>query len=236
MLTYFILIQDAVTIKPIEIQHLPPVSLKPNPWNTNIVGPEAETKLDASLQEFGCYKPIICRELPDGSLQILGGEHRARSANRIGLPTVPVVNLGPVADMRAKALGLIDNGHYGEDDALKLADLLSEFSMDGLMDLLPYTADDLAGIMAATRIDLDMIGFDPADEATHGLPTPGELPPRAAITHELMRFKVPVADRERVEKLVQHVINTSGFGSESDSLVAVGMALVVICNAAKASL
>ena len=48
-----------------------------------------------------------------------------------------------------------------------------------------------------------------------------------------MRFKVPVEDRERVEKLIQTVIKTRGLQSEQDSLVAAGMALVEVCNAAK---
>ena len=92
-----------MTTRPIEVIHVPPAQLKPNPWNTNKLSPEAEGKLDNSLLEFGLYKPIICRELPDGSLQILGGEHRTRAASRAGHATVPVVNLGQISDVRAKA-------------------------------------------------------------------------------------------------------------------------------------
>jgi ParB family chromosome partitioning protein len=228
-----------VTTRQIDLQHLPPAQLQPNPWNTNKLDPAAEGKLENSILEFedvgGLYKPIICRELADGTLQILGGEHRTRAAQRLGLPTVPVVNLGVISDARAKALGLADNGQYGHDDADGLAKLLAELKLeDGLLEMLPYTDEDLAGIFATSRIDLDnldLLGDD--DEADRSLPDASDLPPRAAITHELMRFKVPVEDRERVEQLIQSVIKNRGLKAEQDSLVASGMALVEICNAAR---
>lgn len=225
----------------IQIQYLPPGELQPNPWNTNKLDPAAEGKLENSILEFedlgGLYKPIICRELPDGSLQILGGEHRTRAAGRMGIGKVPVINLGPVSDVRAKALGLADNGQYGQDDAAGLAALLEELKLEeGLLSILPYSDSDLAGIFASTAIDLDEIGMGEGDEATHGLPDPDTLPARPTITHELMRFKVPVEDRDRVEKLIQTVIKEKGFKTEQDSLVAAGMALVEICNAAKGQL
>lgn len=229
-----------MTTNRIEIQHLAPQDLQPNPWNTNKLDAAAESKLEASILEFGelggLYKPVICRELDDGSLQILGGEHRTRAAARMGLATVPVVNVGRMSDLRAKALGLADNGQYGQDDAEGLAALLAEFKEGAaeLLDILPYTEEDLAGIYASTSIDLDTIGnLTDADDVDHGLPDPNDLPARATITHELMRFKVPVQDRERVEQLINSVIKNRGLKAEQDSLVAAGMALVEVCNAAK---
>lgn len=59
-------------------------SLHPNPWNSNQVGPEMEARLAASLGELDFYKPILVRQLSDGRLQILGGEHRWRSAKGLG--------------------------------------------------------------------------------------------------------------------------------------------------------
>ncbi|WP_228121681.1 ParB/RepB/Spo0J family partition protein [Variovorax paradoxus] len=225
----------------IQIQYLPPGALQANPWNTNKLDPAAEGKLENSILEFedlgGLYKPIICRELPDGSLQILGGEHRTRAAERLGIAKVPVINLGPVSDLRAKALGLADNGQYGQDDAAGLATLLEELRLDeNLLAILPYSDSDLAGIFASVAIDLDAIGMGESDEPDHGLPDPDTLPPRPTITHELMRFKVPVEDRDRVEKLIQSVIKDKGLKTEQDSLIAAGMALVEICNAAKGQL
>lgn len=190
-----------------------------------------EKRLRASVEKFGIYKPIVCRELEDGSLQILGGEHRWRIACNMGLETVPVVNLGQMSDKRAKTLGLADNGQYGEDDALKLSAILRDIGQEEVELVLPYTESDLAGMFAATEVDLDGLGFD--DDELDPTAAKVEDAVRSTITHELMRFKVPVEDRERVQKFIEHVISTRGLKSEEDSMVAAGMALVEIVNAAR---
>jgi ParB family chromosome partitioning protein len=226
----FSLIESNVTRQRIEIQHLAPEVLSPNPWNSNKVGPDMERRLRASVEKFGIYKPIICRELSDGSLQILGGEHRWRVACNMGLQSIPVVSVGQIDDVAAKTLGLADNGQYGEDDALKLADILREIGQDDVEVLLPYTETDLAGMFAAASIDLDSLGFD--SDVDDELP-PATETPRPTATHELMRFKVPIEDRERVQKFIEHIVSSRGLKSEEDSMVAAGMALVEIVNAAK---
>ena len=43
-----------------------PASLKKNPWNTNIVSPESERKLDESVRRNGMFKPVLVRRLPSG--------------------------------------------------------------------------------------------------------------------------------------------------------------------------
>lgn len=190
-----------------------------------------EQRLRASIEKFGLYKPIIVRELGSGELQILGGEHRWRVACNMGLETLPVVVLQGIDDNTAKTIGLADNGQYGEDDALKLAEILRDIGQDNVELLLPYTDNDLAGMFAAAEVDLDGLGFDDPESGDGMKDILGET--RASITHELMRFKVPIEDRERVQKLVEHVISTRGLKSEEDSLVAAGMALVEIVKAAK---
>lgn len=219
-----------MTRQRIEIQHLAPEGLSPNPWNSNKVGPDMERRLRASVEKFGIYKPIICRELSDGSLQILGGEHRWRVACNMGLESIPVVSVGRIDDRAAKTLGLADNGQYGEDDALKLADILREIGQEDVEVLLPYTETDLAGMFAVSAIDLDSLGFD--NDESEGEQPPLDSP-RPTATHELMRFKVPVEDRERVQKFIEQVISTRGLKSEEDAMVAAGMALVEIVRAAK---
>lgn len=217
--------------KDINIENLPPGRLNPNPWNSNEVGPDMEARLRESIVRIGFYKPVIARELPDGTLQILGGEHRWRVAVSMNLPTIPVVNLGLIDDKKAKTIGLADNGRYGHDDTLKLAEILREIGEEDVALMLPYTEEDLAGMFAAQDIDLDSLGFD-EDTLPKGEKTLEELT-RSTITHELMRFKVPVEDRERVQKFIEHVINTRGLKAEEDSMVAAGMALVLIVNAAR---
>lgn len=219
--------------KQIAVTYVPIGELQPNPWNSNVVGPEMEQRLRQSMQDLGFYKPIIVRQLDDGSLQILGGQHRWQVARSLGHDTAPVVNLGKMAERKAKAIGLADNGRYGEDDGLKLADILKDVGEDyDIESFLPFTEQDLAGIFAANDIDLDTLGLAPDAEAEHKS-LEEAVNARPTITHELMRFKVPVEDREAVEKFVQHVVKTKGLASEEDSLVQVGMALVEIVRAAR---
>lgn len=214
----------------IEIEHLAPEALSPNPWNSNRVGPEMEQRLRRSIEKMGFYKPIVAREV-DGQLQILGGEHRWRVACSMGLQTVPVVNLGAISDKQAKTIGLADNGQYGEDDARLLAQILRDIGEDDVADLLPYSADDLAGMFAVSDVDLDSLGLD--DDPTRDIEDGAPEAPRATITHELMRFKVPVEDRERVQKLIEEIIAREGLKSEADSMVAAGMALVAMAKLAR---
>lgn len=215
----------------IKIDYFPPGLLVPNPWNSNRVGPDMEARLEASIRQFGFVKPIVVRRLADETLQILGGEHRVRKAVEMGIESVPVVVLENISTEQAKALGVADNARYGEDDALKLAAILGDISPE-LLEMLPFDEKDLAGIFASSAIDLDDLGFDDSDDRE--MPEmPAADSPRSTITHELMRFKVPIEDRDRVEKFMQHVIKSKGFSAESDSMVAAGMALVEIINAAK---
>ena len=209
-----------------------PRLLNPNPWNSNSVSPEMELRLEESMRRNGCYKPIVVRTLPDGTLQIIGGEHRARTAVRLGLSTVPIVNLGVITDAKAKEIGLIDNGRYGEDDPLRLGEILKELGVDDVTTYLPLHADDLAGIFAADDIDLgDLeIAGDDSDE-----PAPPK-PERAPLTHAVLRFKVPIEDQERLQKYIQSVIDTQGL-KDSDSMLAAGMALLaVVAKAQEAGL
>ena len=77
-----------------------PADLLPNPWNTNVMSPASEQKLDNSLRRFGCFKPVVVREISGPSavglrdvvtrFEIIGGEHRAQSAVRVGLAQVPI--------------------------------------------------------------------------------------------------------------------------------------------------
>lgn len=202
--------------------------LRPNPWNTNSVSPENELKLKASVERLGVFKPVIVRELDDGSLEILGGEHRWMTARELGHSTIPVVNLGVISDDRAKEIGLVDNGRYGEDDTLALAELLRGIdSSADIMAILPYNDDELSAIFSSTSIALD--DLDKHDEDLPDLSSPLSKPLK---THQIMRFKVPVEDAEWVQKLVESTMNSQGF-IEDDAMSNAGNALVHLLKAIK---
>ena len=216
----------------IEVLHVEAARLKPNPWNSNSVSPENEKKLEASIKRFGLYKPIICRELAGGQLEILGGEHRARAAQRMGFDTVPIVNLGRIGDKQAKEIGLADNGRYGEDDLLKLAGVMESIGSAEAMEYLPFTDKDLASLFEIAKINLDDLDLPDDDSADPGLPEAA----RAPITHQFVKFKVPLADAETVTKAIEEVVKVRGYAAAGDSMEAAGLALVDLIRAGKAAL
>lgn len=205
----------------IKMEMLDPAQLTPNPWNTNIVSPENQHKLEESVKRFGVFKPIVVRELADGTLQIIGGEHRWDAAKSLGHKTVPVVNLGRISDKKAKEIGLVDNGRYGADDTLQLASLLEDLGVNAeeLASFMPYSQSDFDSIFSSVNIALDDLDLDDADE----LPaTPAQKP---AQTHQIMRFKVPLDDVGQISDLIEKTMKEQRFVDE-DSLSNAGNALV----------
>jgi ParB-like chromosome segregation protein Spo0J len=206
-----------------------PRTLKANPWNTNHMGPDAEAKLDASIKRLGMFKPVVVRELDDGTLEILGGQHRNEAAIRLGMAEVPIVNVGHVDDRKAKEIGIVDNGRYGADDTLELASLLESLgSPEDLATFLPYSDADFASIFSAVDIKFDELDI-PDDTSETPAPLPKERP---AQTHVVMRFKVPVDDQSWIAEIIDRTMKENGF-TGGDSLSNAGDAFVQLMSAFK---
>lgn len=207
-----------------EIKYLAvdPKKLIKNPWNTNMVDPENQKKLDNSVKRFGMFKPLICRELANGSLQILGGEHRAESAVRLGYREVTIINLGQISDEKAKEISLVDNGRYGTDDTLQLAELLKELGeIEDISSYMPYSDSDLDSIFASTSISLDDLELPDSDE----LPLMDMT--SKVQSHQIMRFKVPMEDAPAIQDVIESIMKSQGF-TDDDSLMNAGNALVYL--------
>lgn len=206
---------------------LSPNDLRANPWNVNRVTPDNEARIEESLKRYGgFFKPIIARET-DAGLEILGGQHRWEIAHRLGYKTVPVFNLGPISDEKAKEISLIDNARYGTDDTLALADLLKELgSSDDLQSFLPYSDADLTAIFQSSNIDLDDLVLDEPGEKSEDEPADTEeKQAKAPKTHTIMRFKVSLADAEKITALIAQTQKDHGL-TASDDLTNAGDALV----------
>lgn len=214
----------------LQLEWLDPNLLTPNDWNVNTVSPENEAKIEESLRRHEQFKPVIVRTLADGTLEILGGEHRTMVARRLGMK-IMVLNLGQIDDKRAKEISLVDNGRYGADDALKLADLLNSLgSHDDLSGFLPYSDGELSALLSSSTISLDDLELPEEDERPTLDPTLDK--PKSGPTHQVMRFRVPVEDADGVQSLIEKTMKRQGFTS-SDSLTNAGDALVWLCNRLK---
>lgn len=208
-----------------QLLNLDPEKLTPNGWNTNIVSPDNEAKLEESIKRNGLFKPVVVREA-NGTFEIIGGEHRWQVAKKLGLTEIPVVNLGPIDDKRAKEISVLDNARYGADDTLSFAELLKGLGdASELQSFLPFADEDLTMIFSSTDIALDDLVIDGNFE------TPGEddipEPPaaKAPKTHTQMRFKVSIGDAERLTALIAKTMKTQGFTTQDD-LTNAGDALV----------
>ncbi len=204
---------------------VPIALLKPSPWNSNHVSPENEIKLQESIRQFGMFKPIVVRQIAEDEYEILGGEHRWDAAREVGLTEVPVFNLGPIDDILARKITLADNARYGQDDTIELAKLLEEIGADAeLQNVLPYTDADLNSIFSSVNIALDELDLPGGFEETDERPTEPS-PEKIAKTHTIMRFKVTLADSEKITELLTKVKKRQGF-TAADDLTNAGDALV----------
>ena len=169
------------------------------------------------------FKPVVVRQLQDGTLEIIGGEHRWEASKSLGLKEIPVVNLGSISDKKAKEISLVDNGRYGADDTLQLAELLEDIGVgaEELAGFMPFTESDFASIFSSVNIALDDLDIDP-DEELPKTPTS-----KSVQTHQIMRFKVPVDDVSVITDLIERTMKEQRFTDE-DSLSNAGNALVYV--------
>lgn len=83
-------------------------TLDPNPFQPRtVMAPERLQELAASIRESGMVQPILVRRA-GARYQIIAGERRFRAAQKLGLPTVPVV-VRDVADDHLLELALVEN-------------------------------------------------------------------------------------------------------------------------------
>lgn len=202
-----------------------PRLLKRNPWNTNKVSAENEEKLRNSIRRNDLLGVIVARELDDGSLEIIGGEHRAQIAVEEGLTEVHVQNVGFITDERAKELMLLDNGRYGQDDAFELAALLDELSQDAdLSTFMPYSSEDMDKLLTTANIDLDALD-DELNDDLEDIEVTREKREAPIQTHQILRFKIAMDDVERVQRVINRIKSEQGL-DDLDSMTAAGDALV----------
>ncbi len=221
---------------------LDPSDLKPNPWNTNIVTPENEAKLEESIRRLGFFRPVVVREIANSlnreaaTYEILGGEHRAQVAAKLGLKKIPAINLGPIDELKAKEIGIADNSRYGMDDQMAFAELIRSMgNAEQLKDFLPYTEHDFADLFTTAEIDLDSLGLDENFEtdAAKDDRDDGPAQPKAPKTHTIIRYKVSNRDAEDITALIERTKRDNGFTS-SDELTNAGDALVHLLLSARA--
>lgn len=141
----------------LQIEYVDSSLLTPNPWNPNVVDSSNQLKLETSIERLGVFKPVIVR-LKDDALEILGGQHRWQYLHERG-EQVPILNLGEISDEKAKEVGLVDNGRYGEDDPLAMRELIEEMdaSIAEITSFMPTSDEELASLFKDAEVDFDAV-------------------------------------------------------------------------------
>lgn len=207
-------------------QHIsiPIDDLRPNPWNVNVVSPENEEKIAASLDELPFFKPLVVREtMIAGEFEILGGQHRWEQAKIKGWTHIDCWNVGVCTDDVAKKIMLADNARYGIDDSVELAKILEEIGADEAQAILPYSETDVQALFSSINIALDELDIDDSFDKTGEQPEPAAA--KAPKTHTIMRFKVSLGDAEKLTELIAKTQKRQGL-SGADELTNAGDALV----------
>lgn len=204
-----------------QFMELDPRIIEPCPWNTNIVSHENEEKLRHSIERHGMFKPVIVRSLDTqfagGGLvyQCIGGWHRCEQAIELGYETVPAIYLGDIDDDKAKEISLIDNARYGLDDTLRLSQVLEDLDLSTIEGFMPWTNRDIEAMTASIAVDIDDLDIDPTMPEEEP-DAPEEKSKKPSKTHQLMKFRVPIADAARISQLVTAAMKENDFTSEDD--------------------
>lgn len=208
----------------LKIDYISVNSLIPNTWNSNVVSAENEEKLTESLKRNDVFAPILVRQLDDGTMQILGGEHRTKVAKKIGIKELPCVVLKNLTDNQAKEISLTHNSRYGSDDNHKLSELLG--SLDDfavISEIMPFDSIEIEALLSASKIDydsLEVLGDDDSFDDDMEIHTSSPVK-----THTVLRFKVSIEDATSIEEMINEAKKVNGF-TDSDALTNAGDALV----------
>jgi hypothetical protein len=206
---------------------LDPRVIQPNPWNSNVVSHENEEKLRASIERHGMFKPVLVRELADGSIESVGGWHRAEQAVELGYATIPVINLGPISDEQAKEISLADNARFGIDDTLKLSEILETLDTVAMEAVLPWSNQDIKALTASLAVDIDDLDLDQPVIPDDSDEDPIAPEPKTVKTHQTLRFRNSLQDAARISNLITKTMQDQGFTS-ADDLTNAGDALAFL--------
>lgn len=154
-----------------EYKIVPVGEIVPDPDNYNKQSRAVYAKLLASIRKFGFTDPLIVRRNPDGEgYMIVGGQHRHQAARELGLPAVPVIDLGEMSAADAHAHLITLNETKGSADQDALASLVQSIKLDGgdeALEVLPFNDAQLADLLDG----MGEVELDEDDDSSLPLPT-----------------------------------------------------------------
>lgn len=185
----------------------------PNPDQPRTNFDEEDLKeLSNSIKREGLIQPILAREMPDGTYQIIAGERRWQASKRAGLKTVPI-QVKNVDDDKALELALIENIQRTDLNPIEEA-----YAYKKLMERNKMTQADIAQAVSKGRstianalrlLDLpeeaQKMLFEDQITAGHAraiLSAPKER--RASLTQKIADNNMSVREAEQLARLMSN--------------------------------
>jgi site-specific DNA-methyltransferase (adenine-specific) len=114
--------------------------------NSRTHSDEQIAQISASIKEFGWTNPILV----DGDNGIIAGHGRLSAARKLGMDTVPVIELSHLTKTQKKALIIADNklaSNAGWDNNLLTIELNELLADDFALDILGFNKDELDALL-----------------------------------------------------------------------------------------
>jgi DNA modification methylase len=126
----------------LQIQHSPLERLIPYARNARTHADEQISQIAGSIAEFGFVNPILIGE----DNVIIAGHGRLMAAQRLGLPTVPVIMLAHLSETQRRALVIADNKiaeNAGWDEEMLRIELQALREADFDLDITGFDFEDI---------------------------------------------------------------------------------------------
>lgn len=155
------------------IKTVPIETLIPYARNARTHSDAQVAQIAASIKEFGWTNPVLV----DGENGIIAGHGRVLAARKLGMDTVPVIELSHLTDTQKRAYILADNQlalNAGWDTELLQIELTELDGLDFDLSLIGFDADFLDGLLEVLPegiVDPDECPEPPADPVTK----PGDI-------------------------------------------------------------
>lgn len=192
-----------------ELIEVPVGSVAPNPKQPrSSFDEEALEGLMASIREVGVLQPIVVRRRGD-AFELIAGERRLRSAERLGLPSIPAV-VRESDDVASLQEALIENIHRVDLGPIELAEAFRELieelgaNQDGVAQRLGVSRSHVANTLRLLQLPDDvqaMLG-EGRLSAGHGRALLG-LPDDEARSTLALRVAADQLSVREVEELVR---------------------------------
>ncbi|MGR3500912.1 ParB/Srx family N-terminal domain-containing protein [Pseudaestuariivita sp.] len=131
------------TLAPLDLIHLPPSRVVPDPNTAREYSPGKMRRMRASIREFGLLQPILI----DEDDVMIAGNARLAAALDLGMPEVPCVRILHLSPPEGRAYAIADN---------KIAEL-GTWNEAKLGEELRFLAEQ------ELSFDLEVLGFETAE-------------------------------------------------------------------------